>query len=75
MKPDHDILTRYSAVLSDEAVGGVYRDRNESMRSFASTLELSSCTSESHSYISVVNSENSSTPTSEGAVGGCSSGT
>ena len=40
--PDHDILTRRSGSLSDEASGGAYRDRNGSIRSFASTLALSS---------------------------------
>ena len=48
-KPDQDILTRRSGSLFEDASGGVYRDRNESIRSLASILELSSWIKDSHS--------------------------
>lgn len=47
--PDQDILTRLSGSLFEDASGAVYRDRNESMRSLASTLGLLSWTKDSHS--------------------------
>ena len=48
-KPDQTILTRRSGSLFEEASGGVYRDRNESTGSLASTLGLSNWTKDSHS--------------------------
>lgn len=48
-KPDQDLLTRRSGSLFEDALGDIYRDRNESIRSVASTLGLSSWTKDSHS--------------------------
>lgn len=75
-KPSQVIFTN-EVWLSPPAVsdeGGVYRDRNGSMRSSTSTRGLSSETRASHSYKSVVNSPKSSASSLRGPVGGLTSG-